>query len=47
MAELDLVRFDGAVECVEFERADVIVIDTDLLAPVVELADPIRKSVDA
>ena len=41
VAELDFVGFDGAVEGVEIEAGDLVAIDADFLAPVVEEADPV------
>ena len=46
VAELDLVGFDGAVKSVKIEAGDLVAIDADFLAPVVEEADPVREGSD-
>src|SRR6266852_197563 len=45
-SELNVVGFDRAVEGVEVKRRDVILIDADLLAPVVEQTDPVAEASD-
>src|SRR5713101_3799480 len=45
-SKLNVVGFDRAVESVEVKRRDVILIDADLLAPVVEQTDPVAEASD-
>src|SRR5215469_13454651 len=46
MAELDLVGLDGAEQGIEFEAGDLVAIDADFLAPLVEQTDPVGKCAD-
>ena len=45
-AKLDLVGFDRAVKRVEFEVGNLVVIDADVLAPIVEQANPVTEGSD-
>src|SRR5438552_18297024 len=43
VAELNLISLDGTIERVELELGDLVAIDTDLLAPLIEEADPVTE----
>src|SRR5208283_4544717 len=45
-AELDVVGFDGAIERVEVKRLDVIAVNADFLAPLVEQPFPLTEASD-
>src|SRR5438132_8603480 len=46
VAELNLISLDGAIERVELELGDLVAIDADLLAPLIEEADTITEGSD-
>ena len=45
-AELNFFGLDGAIQRVELERGDLVGVDTNLLAPIVEESDPITEGSD-
>src|SRR4029077_7646636 len=46
MAALDFVVFNGSVQCLEMEAGDLVAINADFFAPLVEQADPLAEGTD-